>query len=89
VQSSFGIRLGDLVSQLLGCVFLIEDLADRSDGGSINPRGFDPHDAFRELDAAAHFGFRLTSKMSHAAQITTVFRSPENRPNIPQSRRWL
>lgn len=27
--------------------------------------------------------------MSHAAQITTGFRSPEKRPKNPQSRRWL
>jgi hypothetical protein len=27
--------------------------------------------------------------MSHAAQIATEFRSPEKRPNYPQSRRWL
>src|SRR5260370_27864190 len=32
---------------------------------------------------------RRTSKMSHAAQIATEFRSPEKRPNYPESRRWL
>ena len=35
------------------------------------------------------FIFCRTSEMSHAAQITTGFHSPEKRPKNPQSRRWL